>query len=862
MPDVPKRLEKAEKLLRKQHPDQAAAELQALLTEFPDDDELLGMVVELLLAFDLKARAVDFLGQRFERRARQQRLADAEKLFRQLQQHQAQPGGRFLTLAQLHERQKQTREAESLYRQAAGVFRAAGNKEQELVAWREVLRLNPRDFSTCLEVANRAEAAGDAAFAGQVLAAAAELSQDDYRLLERAVKLLPDRKDVRLRYARALLRGGPLLGGAAMRALEPLRGEAGDAEVAGALADALLLNDRAQEARELIEARLAAAALPGFAPEPTPAAEGGAQEGAAAGALDPSWLERGLRCLRLLARAGDANAGEFAVALEAHANPEQAAWRIALDAALADAHEHQLLLYLAGAFERTGQTPKMISALYQSLDLAISERHHEIAAERLSRILAADAFDAAAPDRLELLRGHIPESEWMDLSGRIGRREAGAAEDEEAVEAEAGNGTSLDDLILQAEIFLQYQLMPQARERARAIARLYPGQQAANERLAKLYEMTGLPAPAGAPAPAAVTRPAVGPAASFAPPAPAPEPPIDVGPVVRAVHRESTPRRVFLAAVNQIGQAWRADRCLAAQFNAGQPPSNVVEYCAAELTPSDPAFVARLLTLVEAHIPAAAPRWLALPRANETAQIAQTLRRMGIETLISHPLEEGGAVTGVMLLAFCAAERVWTRRDAEALATVGDQVVMALANTRLRGLLRQFTESDERTGLLRISSLLEVLVAECARAQEQRAKATVMCLELLRPPAALQAPENREWLERVAQKLTAYLRPNDSAASPRPNQFLIVMPDTVALNCAAIFQKLRLALADFVWPDGRELEISAGAAEIAADPQLAPEDIATDLLDRALRALTLHRAAPRQPIRVAAASPLVAIAGA
>lgn len=849
MSDVPKRLEKAEKLYAKQKPDLAWAELQALAREYAEDDQLLDMIVELLQNFEQKARVVEMLGQRFERMARLRKLLAAQSLFDRLQAVQKQPGSRYLTLANLYETQKRAREAETLFRHAAAAFRAAGNAQQELQAWRQVLRLNPRDYSTCLEVAARAEAAGEREFAGLACAAAAEISNEDYRLLERALRLLPERKDLRLRYVKSLVAAGPMHAPAALRAAEPLSGEVEkDPQVAGLLAEAYLANGQGEPARVLIDARLEEA--------------------------EPAWEERALRALRLLAREASPDAANFASRLERRVDTNDPAWRIALDAALADAHEHTLLLYLAGAFERTAQTPKKISALYQSFDLALAEQQYELASERLEGILTADAYDAAASDRLELLRGHIDEKRWSELEAKLGKQAPEAAEALPEDRA-GGNGTSLDDLLLQAEIFLQYQLLAQARERAKTIARLYPGEEAGNERLAKLYDATGVasvggksraaarssaataaaaPAPAPAAAPAATARAAEGAAG-----APAGMAGLDISPLIRALHREATPRRVFMAAVNHFGQAWSADRCLAAQFNSGQPPSNVVEFCAPGVSNSDPAFVARLLTLIEAHIPPTPPRGLCLPRTNETPQIAQTLRRMGIETLVAQPLEEGGNVIGVMLLEFCGEERAWSARDREALASLADQMVMALANSRLRGLLRQLTELDDRTGMLRISSLLEVLVAECTRAQEQRAPLMALCLELIRPPISFQAPENRAWLERVAQKLTAYLRPNDAGASLRPNQFLFILPDTVVLNCAAVFQKLRAALADFVWPDGQPLVLAAGAAESASEPGLAAEDIATDVLDRALRALNLHRGAPQQPVRVVPASPLVAI---
>lgn len=850
MQDVSKRLEKAEKWLRKERSAEAAAEIEAALRDKPDDAVLLDAIIELLLSYNERNRAAELLGRRFDRLVRLRRLADAQKTFDRLQSIQRQPGSRYMALAGLLEGARQPRPAEAAYRQAASLFRADAQLAQELQAWRHILRLNPRDYSTCLEVGGRAEAAGEKEFAGQVYATAAEISHGDVRLLEKAAKLLPDRLDLRLAYARALLARGPGQAAAALAAMAPLRDrlESDDA-IAAIFTDAWLELDASEEnvaaAQQAITTHLG-------------------RTGETGAAADSAWLERGWHCLRLLARAGAPGAALFAAILERQADPESPAWHIALDGALADGHEHGLLLYLAAAFERIGQPAKVVSALYQSFDLALAEGHFDEAASRLDKILDVDPQESSAPDKLDLLHGHIAESTWAQLHARLYAvpvaAEPEASEEPPSGAADASIGASLEDLLLQAELFLQYQLQGQARERARIIARLYPGEEAGNERLAQLYEATGLPVRRASPAAAAAESSA--PAANPRPGGPAPAPPpaagVDAAVIVRALHREATPRRLFLAAVNQLGRAWKADRCLAARLHPGQPPANVVEYCAPGAAASDPAFVARLLTLVEAQVNPGAGS-LRLPRENETAQIAQTLQKMGIETLIAQPLEEGGQVAGVVLLEFFSREPDWTRRDAEVLSGLADQIVLALTNVRLRGLLRQMTELDERTGLLRISSLLEVLVAECVRAQEQKSPVAVMCIELLRPPGSpppdWREAEVRVWHERIAQRLTAYLRPNDVGASlPARDaaRFVFVLPETVAVNCAAVFHKLRNVAGDFSWPGGGPVLLAGGAAEAAAEAGLEPEDAATDLLDRALRALELHRTQPDQPIRVLA----------
>ncbi len=845
MADDLKLMEKADKLLRRGKSDEALRELQESLAERPDDDALLQSVVDLLVANNQRTVAAEWLWQRFERKARLRRVTEAQALFQRLQEIQKQPGNHYIVFANLLESARLPLDAEKAFRAAAAAFRTAGSTEQELTAWRNVFRLNPRDYSTCMEILARAEAAGEREFAAQVCSTAAELSKEDPGLLEKALRLMPNRDDIRLRYARSLLKAGQAT--TALAVLQPLSGEAeNDPQIAAVLAETLLANNQGDAARDLIEPNL-----------------DGAGE----------WFDRGLRCLKVLARNGSKQAVRLGAALEFRAGSDQrrAPWLSTLDSVLSEAHEESILGFLAEAFQRTGQETKLIRALYQSFDFAFAAGNFRQAADLLERVINLDPYEPSANDRRESLRGRIEERRFQTLGNRLAPAPGvSPAERPESKVPEESAPTSLDDLILQAEIFLQYNLMDQARERAQTLARLYAGEEANNPRLAKIFEATGVKvrpvaAPRGGAAPAAA-RPS-GPAAPARPVAAAvaEAPPAadtlglaQIHPVIRALHREPSPKRIFFTAVNHFGRLWKADRCLAAKFNSGQPPSNVVEYCAPGMHSSDPASVARLLTLIESQIPPAGVRTLCLPRLNENPQIAQILERLGIDTLIAQPLEEGGNVSGVVVLESCGGGRAWASRDAEVLASLTDQMVLALANARLRALLRQFTISDERTGLLRVSSMLEVLVAECSRALDQNSNVAVMYLELLRSTVP-QHEGMKDWMERLSQKITSYIRSNDSVAQLRPNLFVLVLPDTIAVNCAAIFQKLRSVLSDFAWPDGRPLLLAAGAAEIAPAPDLSPEDIATDVLDRAARALAVHRAEPARPIRVVQAAALAQV---
>ncbi|MHB8735433.1 MAG: GAF domain-containing protein [Terriglobales bacterium] len=848
MPDYSRPLAKLERTLRRSRDAAAVREARELVDSAPDDDALVSRVATLLLAAGHTADAVELLGERFDRRAAGDREAGkgAITLFRQLQPLQKQTGSRLLTFAKLLETSKQTEEAEKAYRHAAHAFRVAAAAEAELQAWRHVLRLNPRDYSTFLEVAARAEAAGQPNVAGEAYADAAGLAQEDPALLAKAFALLPARADIQVRYARALAATGQHV--AVIALLEPLIQSPNAPSAAFEIyTDALLSEARPAEAQSTIEPRLA---LPG-------------------------WFERGLRCLSLLAEARLDEEGATAVVAWAERlegpsrqGDRNPLWTAALESVRASARQPVLLDFLVDAFGRAMVEPAQLRTLDQAVDLALSEGDYGRAGDLLTRRRDLDPEAALPPERIQALEGHLPDERLAPLRRRSMEESRTptapdvqpAADSVAAEDADQAEDASLDELILQAELFVQYHLEEKAADLVAGLARKFPGEEVHNPRLLQLYEATGVPVPR-APAGGSATIKSTAPAA---PSSTEPEPHgvAQLAPIFRALHRESSPKRIFFTAVHQVGLLFEVDRCLAAKFNSGQPPSNVVEFCAPGIANSEPGVVARLLSLIEAQFQAHGSKPLALPRANESPAIQQTLEKLEVDTLLAQPLEEGGMVVGVIVLQSCRPGRTWTGNEIGIMGSLADQMLLALGNARLRALLRQFTAVDEHTGLLQVSSMLEVLVAECARAQEQRSNVAVLCLGLPRTvPLDSRQPDLGPWLDQLARKITSYLRANDAAARLQSDRFLLLLPDTIAANGTATLHKLRRALGDLAWPDGQPLYLAAGAAEIVVSlataaggeaVPLQPEDIATDVLDRSLRGLETASGEPSCPAVIVA----------
>ena len=744
-------VEEGEQLLSRGRVAEALTAFRAELAAAPEDGRLLHRLTDALAMAGRLAEAAELQGEQFDRYLAEGRAREACVLFARLQWLQPQGAARWRAYASALESLEQRSEAEKAYRQCAAALRREKRPAEEVEAWRAVFRLHPADYSSCLEVAARAEACGDPALAAQAYGQAAALLHEELPLLAKATALAPHDRNLQLRHTKALLAAGK--GQEALQALAKLPAAAAAATETEALqADAYIAAGEPEAAVALITPHLTRA----------------------------DWFERGLRCLHALARAGHPRAAEFAAAIEDKAGLEKRhlQWVRELHSLRGEVREAGLLDFMSAAFNRAGEEPAMLWTLHQGLELALRDNQLDRAADMLERILATDPNDPEPGERLAELQGRIPAARWERLKAAVEHAHPRSAP------RRAGGG---------------------------------PG------RAARLLRR---PRPGGTPPP----TPPQGLSIS------------QITPVIRALARETTPRRIFFSAVNHFGRVWSADRCLAANFHSGQDPVNVVEFCAPGVPSRYAAETTRLLNWIEKQFRPPDAKAVTLDAAAAPPEIAAVLAEQGIVSFLAQPLNEAGSVIGAVVLESCAAARSWNEHDLQILEALAEQLVLVLGHARLRGLLQQFTAVDERTGLLKVSSMLEILVAECARAQQQGSTVSVLCLDA-RPAgrAPVPAPLAHDWMLTVTERMGAYLRPHDVLTRRSATEFVLVLPDTVVGNCRAVFRKLAGVLQDQPAPDGAPLALAAGAAEIAAEFGLQAEDIATDVLDRALRALTAQR---------------------
>lgn len=816
MPD-PHLLVHLRELLQKGKTSRAQREWRALAEQKPDDDALLLEIAEVLREAGEFPAASELLLERFELRCRRKQMREATTLFERMHGWQPQPPARMMTLAGVLEGARQRLLAERWYRQAAEGFQRIGARDAELSAWQAVLRMKPRSVSLMIQIGERAFSLAAPDTAAQAFLMAAEQRHEDPALLQRAALLQPAHPELRVRWVRALQTRRQYE--PAWQALQPLLGSPELSNLPGTLLQGELLMARGalDEAAQCLS-----------------------------GVLDSDeGFNLGLRCWLGLAQQGSRRSVELARQLEANLTERtRPQWLTMLDELLASAHEESLIEYLAECFERLQMPDRQARALYQRFDFAVAAGEFTRAADLLDRALELDPFDPSAAERLQALRGRLPQTRWEAFRARLAP--TGPVKTWEETPA-----ISLRDLLLQAEIFLQYQLRDQAADRLRTALRQYPIEARHLPNVQSLLQQAGIAdefkshpedeelaaeATGGIQAPAGIAR----------------IPLAQVHQVMRALHRPQSPERTLAAAVQHFGRMWKADMVLAARFHQEAPALQPVEYYGPGVTGPNAEHVRKLLDQLEgllaSRLPVASP--LRLPRRNEAQPIADLLQAMELDSLLVQPLEEGGNLIGAIVLASRQAERNWSEADGELLGIMTDQLLLALQHGRRRSLLRQFARRDD-SGMLHLSSWMELLVAECARVREQASTLTVAALELLHPQAE-RAAAAAEWLEQMAQRVNGYLHPDDAMVRLRSDCWLFLLPDSTAAQGIALTQKLRAMLGSQIWPDGAPLYLAAGVAEMAPEQEvpadsspltLPVEDAATEVLDRTLEALNDSRAA-------------------
>jgi diguanylate cyclase (GGDEF)-like protein len=469
-----------------------------------------------------------------------------------------------------------------------------------------------------------------------------------------------------------------------------------------------------------------------------------------------------------------------------------------------------------------------------------------------------------------MLRGKVDANRLRTIANRLrnAETESDAEEEEEQEELEGaepspqdieGDSTVLEDLILQTEIFLQYSMRSKAMERLERIQKLFPHEEEQNDKLRQLYVSAGISpqykdrrAPAQPPdaavAPPVPATPVAATPAAASPEAPALEGSDSIGDftriteITRNIYRQSNVKGVLFASANDIGRHWNASRCIASLCSPGKPPSAALEYCAPGVKQSDVMSIVRLIGAMQALVVQRGPLAIEdVRKIPELGAIKEHIDALELKSALAAPLMDGDEHVGIIILEQIDKKRQWRPPDIVILKTIADQMVLAVNNAKLRSLMKTLAVTDEKSGLLKRASYIDVVTAEVKRSLQQSQSMTVMLLKFGKAGALIREfgeSAVESMMQNVGQSVCANIRQTDTAIRYDKISIALVLGDTKDANAFFVVEKIRKVIADTKIPGtDRPVTMAAGIAGGVIHKEYDPVDIVTEVINRAEHAL-------------------------
>jgi len=818
--ELARRVDKAEKLLQKGKTADALTEYLQILQEDPQNDNVRQMAADLCLSLNRGSQAVGLLGELFERQVAAAEATRASLTYKKLARYTNPSWEQKVRFGQLLE-QSNKKLAIGTYENALEDLNKQGKKEESLLVLRRIVDLEPTQQNH-LRVAEASSQLGEHVVAAQFFLKLADLTAaaggSAAQWFERAYSENPSDAKNAIAYGKSLLGQGEA--GAAIFILEPLVQSGNTSlELRDLYAQALLAAGRCLECEPLIWQMF----------EQNPA--------------------RMHQVVNLIGKMLDAELDVEAVALarklevfQRRRGERRSFINTIQEVVTSHRPSTDMLEFLAELYNASNRESDYAQALLKLFDLYCAKHDFQKAGECLDRAAEVDPYEPGHQKRLEMLRGKIDDQRFNVIASRF----QAVKKEEQTVKIEEPTlgAAALQDLMLQAEILVQYGMRSKAVERLQRIQELFPREEERNQELQRLYIAAGMEpqygalphAPAAAPVqPVAAAPPAAVPAAAHE--SADMSSLTKVAEITRKLYSQGNAEAVLKTAVNEIGAQWKAGRCIAAMRKPGLPPSSVQEYHADGLIPGSSSAMVKLVeTLQDLAIARGTVTINGVGNAPELLGVRAALEELQIESLLALPLFEGNDQLGVMILAQNGL-RVWNPGEVLVIKTLTDQVVIALNNAGLRRLVKNLSVTDEKSGLLKRASYLDLLQAETRRGLQTGTAVTVLLMQFGRRGALVKEHGDQaveKVMEQIGQLFSQNIRTNDLAFRYEATTVALILGDTGEKEALMAVEKLRRLLAEVKFPGKNTgVEFSAGLAQAVMRQHFDPVDIVTEVVNRA-----------------------------
>src|SRR6202050_908323 len=490
--EITKRVERAEKLLQKGKTAEALEDYLQVLAAEPGNDTVCQMAADLCLSLQRIPQAVKLLGDLYERQIEAGDATRASLTYKKLARFVNPTWEQKVRFGELLENNNRKLALET-YENAFEELCKQNRKQDSLSVLQRILKLDSSE-KNLIRLGELSSELGDGKGAAVAFFRISELARasgsNAAPWVERAYAEDSTDTQIALAYSQGLVEQGQV--GAAIFVLEPLV-NAGSAP---------------QDIRETYgKALLAANRLSDSEPILWQLSE-----------ENPSRTQDVAKLIGLLIDSNqDIDAVSLARKLEQYQRRkgDRRAF-LTLMQEIIGAHRPSadMLEFMSEQFNSSNRETDYCQTLLKLFDVHCSMGKYDKAAESLDRAAEVDAYEPGHNKRLEMLRGKIDENRFKVIASRFTSMADSTASTVRAEEKLLG-AAALQDLMLQAEILVQYGMRAKALERLQRIQQLFPHEEERNPALQQLYLSVGLIphypgseapliAPAPAPAPAAV----------------------------------------------------------------------------------------------------------------------------------------------------------------------------------------------------------------------------------------------------------------------------------------------------------------------------------------------------------------------
>ena len=256
--------------------------------------------------------------------------------------------------------------------------------------------------------------------------------------------------------------------------------------------------------------------------------------------------------------------------------------------------------------------------------------------------------------------------------------------------------------------------------------------------------------------------------------------------------------------------------------------------------------IGELVTSLHAAIESHEPLPIQDPSKSSLLQGAKNaLDELKAATILAVPLTDGEDRAGILVMIH-SRPRTWQQADMVVLKTLAEQMVIALNNAGLRRLVKNLSVTDEKSGLLKRASYVDLLMAESKRAVQNSTPLSVVLMQFGKSSALIKEHGDSEvqaLMERAGQMFAANIRSNDLAFRYDTTTIAILLGETAEKEAMLAVEKLRKIVAELRWSpkdgtQGQTALFSAGLAEAVIRTEFDPVDVVTEVINRVEHALS------------------------